>query len=134
MTLRLTVNDLQRRYQSKIGVNDTVRDIVKMCEDAIECAFNNNQTECTVEIFDLFDIDGMSNKKATLWIHTKILESMEARGFHVLIQPDVRKWTFSGWSIEIDDKLEKHMCSVLASRTSPEFRDAIKATKRKVND
>lgn len=131
--MRLTVSDLKKRYQNKIGINDTVRDIVKMCEDSIENAYNNNQIDCTVEISDIFDIDGMSNKKATLWIHSNILQEMESRGFHVRIQPDVRQWTFSGWSIEIDDALERRLCNLLASRTAPEFRGLLKTTKKKIN-
>lgn len=115
---RVTADTLQQRSVKNKFVQTEVRDILNAIDQDVTSACENNLSFSKISIPQTFPVVGnMTNRRAQLIIYNAVIHDLEDRGFHVSIDTDSGFWTISGWTIKIDDMLERDLIKTIASRS-----------------
>lgn len=114
--MRFTAASLRQKNHKRTLVKEHVKSIIIAFEQDIINASENRLEACQIRVPSEFNIPGLSNANAQLYIYTEVIYELEQHGFKVSIDMDTRIWTVSGWDILTEDKLNKDMVEILASR------------------
>lgn len=114
---KVTASTLKQKSIVSSTIKRSVGDIIKAFEQDATVACENHLGSCDIKIPTVFDVPGMTNKKAQLLIYTELVKELEDREFHVQIDRGSGIWTISGWEIKVDSNLEKQLVELIASRT-----------------
>lgn len=113
---RITAKSLGQRAVKKNIIKGHVNEIVKAFEHDAMTAAENHLLSCTMKVPKVFDIPGMSNKKAQLCIYVALIRELEDREFKVEIDFETGEWEISGWEFDIDDVLEQELMNEIIAR------------------